>query len=185
MKKKAGPAGKTSMPPWSVPVKADQIPDEGLHRDIEAAPEVLAGVAALADVRAVSQLSASLDLAREGALVRVTGRVRGRVGQDCVVTLEPIETDIDEAVDVAFAPVAPEGQPQTPRRTDAAEEPPEPLTGGVVDIGAIATEFLILGIDPYPRKAGVEFEPPPAEDDDPHPFAALAALKDQSGGGKP
>ena len=28
------------------------------------------------------------------------------------------------------------------------------LVGGTVDLGAIATEFLILGLDPYPRKTG-------------------------------
>ncbi len=41
------------------------------------------------------------------------------------------------------------------------DEPPEPLVGGTVDLGAIATEFLILGIDPYPRKPGAEFDAPP------------------------
>ena len=35
-----------------------------------------------------------------------------------------------------------------------ADEGPETLHGGVVDLGAVATEFLILGIDPYPRKPG-------------------------------
>ena len=57
-------------------------------------------------------------------------------------------------------------------------EPPEPLIGGEVDLGAIVTEFLMLGIDPYPRKEGAEFEPPARhEDASEHPFAALAALK--------
>ncbi len=31
---------------------------------------------------------------------------------------------------------------------------------GTVDLGAIATEFFLLGIDPYPRKEGAEFEAP-------------------------
>ena len=54
---------------------------------------------------------------------------------------------------------------------------PEPLAGGAVDLGAIATEFLILAIDPYPRKPGAVFEPPDVGDDSDQPFAALAALK--------
>ena len=57
-------------------------------------------------MRDVSALTASLDLARDGATILVTGRVRGRVGQNCVVTLEPIETDIDEVVEATFAPPA-------------------------------------------------------------------------------
>ena len=46
--------------------------------------------------------------------------------------------------------------------------------------------FLILGIDPYPRKAGAVFEPvnaPPAPED--HPFAGLSALKEQKTNEKP
>jgi hypothetical protein len=64
----------------------------------------------------------------------------------------------------------------------AAEDAPEPLVGGVVDLGLLATEFLALGIDPYPRKSGAEFTAPAAADDDPKPFAALAALKNKQGG---
>ena len=54
---------------------------------------------------------------------------------------------------------------------------PEPLIGGVVDLGALATEFLILGLDPYPRKAGAVFQPPAQAQPDESPFAALAKLK--------
>ena len=53
---------------------------------------------------------------------------------------------------------------------------PEPLIGGVVDLGALATEFLILGLDPYPRKPGAVFEPPQDREPQGGPFAALAKL---------
>ena len=39
-------------------------------------------------------------------------------------------------------------------RPPEADDSPEPLVGGAVDLGAVATEFLVLGIDPYPRKPG-------------------------------
>ncbi|MGZ5835725.1 MAG: YceD family protein, partial [Xanthobacteraceae bacterium] len=42
---------------------------------------------------------------------------------------------------------------------------------------ALATEFLILGIDPYPRKPGATFVAPASESADGGPFAALAKLK--------
>ncbi len=35
---------------------------------------------------------------------------------------------------------------------------PEPLVGGTIDLGALAIEFLIVGLDPYPRKPGAVFE---------------------------
>ena len=57
-----------------------------------------------------------------------------------------------------------------------AGDPPEALHDGVIDLGAVAIEFLLLGIDPYPRKPGAVFDAPPAGDPTSHPFAALAAL---------
>ena len=83
------------------------------------------------------------------------------------MTLEPIENEIDEPVDLVF--VARCGRrparagPETWSIGDV--DAPEPLVGGVVDLGAIATEFLMLAIDPYPRKPDAVFEPPPASDE--------------------
>lgn len=166
----------------------DDIPETGLHREIEAPASVLAGVAALADVRELSGLSATVDVTRKGTgesvRVHVAGRVRARVGQTCVVSLEPVETDVDEPIDVTFAAAeAAIAAEDEERRRKPKDDPPEPLVGGTVNLGAIATEFLILGIDPYPRKADVEFTPPKVESDAPHPFAALEALKKKGPGG--
>ena len=61
---------------------------------------------------------------------------------------------------------------------------PRALVGGTVDLGAIATEYFLLGIDPYPRKPGAVFEPPSAGDAATKPFAALAALKKLGPGDK-
>ena len=112
-----------------------------------------------------------------------TGRVRARIGQTCVVTLDPIENEIDEAIDLIFAP--PEQIPELADLVDEAAEsdaeipdPPEPIENGVIDLGRLATDALFLGIDPYPRKPDAVFElpvvPPDPED---HPFAALKALQ--------
>ena len=49
--------------------------------------------------------------------------------------------------------------------------------GDRIDLGALATEFLLIGIDPYPRKPDATFQAPEVEDDSTRPFAALAALK--------
>jgi uncharacterized metal-binding protein YceD (DUF177 family) len=175
-------------PPWSVPVAVDEIPETGLHREIEAPASVLAAIAKLASVREVSRLSATFDLTRKGAGARVEGTVRATVGQTCVVSLEPMETDVEEAIDLRFAPktaaetaaAAAEGH-----YAETGEEPPEPLLHGRIDLGAIATEFLVLGIDPYPRKPGAEFAAPKVEDGGENPFTALEALKKWPGGGQP
>jgi uncharacterized metal-binding protein YceD (DUF177 family) len=171
--------------PWSVPVAVDDIPETGLHVEIDAPDTVRAELAALAGLRELARLSAVFDLARRGAGVRVAGNVTARVGQTCVVTLEPVESDIDELVDLRFAPqeAAPaSAKSETVAAHTSDEEPPEPLLDGKLDLGAIATEFLLLGIDPYPRKPGAEFAPVKADDASAKPFAALEALKKRPGG---
>ncbi|HXX08346.1 MAG TPA: DUF177 domain-containing protein [Pseudolabrys sp.] len=173
--------------PWSVPLSVEDIPETGLHIEIDAPEAARAGLIAVAGLRALPRLSAVFDLARRGAGVRVTGQVSAQVGQTCIVTLEPLESDVEEPIDLVFAPSLPSGAAHGSAATtdqDAdGEEPPEPLIGGQLDLGTIATEFLLLGIDPYPRKAGAEFMPPKADDTGGRPFAALEALKKRLGGG--
>lgn len=164
--------------PWSVPVAVEDIPDTGLHMEIEAPAPVRAAVAVLANVRELPELSAVFDLTRQGAGAHASGRVSARVGQTCVVSLEPMESPLDEPIEVTFSPSA------EAVSTDD-KEPPEPLVGDSIDLGALATEFLLLGIDPYPRKAVAQFAPPKVEEGGEHPFAALATLKKGPGSGKP
>src|SRR5450759_376437 len=170
--------------PWSVPVTVAQIPDTGLHRDIEAGPATRDAMAAAAGLREILSASASLDVTPKGeGRVHVSGRVRARIGQSCVVTLDPIENDIDEPIDLIFAP--PEQIPELSDLVDVSAEsdeeipdPPEPIVNGVIDLGRLATDALFLAIDPYPRKSDAVFEPPVVADDpEDHPFAALKALQ--------
>ena len=82
----------------------EDIPETGLHLAVEASPEVRAQIEKLAGLRELPQLSAVFDLTRRGAGVHVIGQVKARVGQTCVVTLEPIESVLEESVDLVFAP---------------------------------------------------------------------------------
>jgi uncharacterized metal-binding protein YceD (DUF177 family) len=170
--------------PWRSPVTVAQIPDTGLHREIEADHAVREAMAELAGLREIVSAHASFDVTvKSGGRVHVVGQVRARIGQTCVVTLDPLETEVDEAIDLEFAP--PEQITKLADLVDEAEEsdaeipdPPEPIVGGVIDLGRLATDALFLAIDPYPRKPGVVFEPKlDAADPQDHPFAALKALK--------
>ena len=145
-----------------------------------------AAVAEAIGLRALPRLQASFDVSRHGRDgLHVVGRVSATVGQTCVVTLEPIENEIDEAVDLVFAPAAAAEPPDDGggHSKVAADDAPEPLVGGMVDLGVVATEFLMLGIDPYPRKSGRGIHRAGRRTTiPPHPFAALAALKKEQGG---
>ncbi|MCK1637749.1 DUF177 domain-containing protein [Bradyrhizobium sp. 157] len=170
--------------PWPVPVAVAQIPETGLHRDIEADQAVRKAVADTGDLRAVLSVQASFDVTpKSGGRFHVAGHVRARIGQTCVVTLEEIENEIDEPIDLIFAPA--EQIPQMAALVDDAEQsdeetpdPPEPIENGMIDLGRVATDALYLAVDPYPRKPGAVFEPMvEAADPEDHPFAALKALK--------
>jgi uncharacterized metal-binding protein YceD (DUF177 family) len=165
--------------PWRALVNVAQIPDGGLHREIEADDRARAAMAESAGLRNIASARGAFDLShRSGGRVHVAGRVQARVGQACVVTLEPLENEIDEEVDLLFAP-AEEIAPQIDADDESVlVEPPEPIENGMIDLGRLATDVLYLAIDPYPRKEGALFEPQVAAPDPAdHPFAALKALQ--------
>lgn len=173
---------------WSVPLAITDVSEAGRHLDLVANAQARAAVATLAGLAALPRLEASFDVTRRGrGGLHVVGRVSATVGQTCVVTLEPVENEVDEAIDVAFVPAGATSLEEygSGEVEVTLEDAPEPLVGNAIDLGAIATEFLILGLDPYPRRPDVVFETPPAAGDEPaHPFAALAGLKKGQGGGQ-
>jgi hypothetical protein len=182
MNRTNGPIDKAN--PWRFPVAVVQIPETGLHRELEADRAVREAMAEVAGLREILSASASFDVTpKSGGRFHVAGRVQARIGQTCVVTLDPIENEIDEAIDLTFAP--PEQIPQLAALIDEAAEigdeipdPPEPIENGLIDLGRLATDVLFLAIDPYPRKTDAVFEPVVvAADPEDHPFAALKALR--------
>lgn len=190
-------------PPFSRPFTVEELlrrPDEAVK--IVAEPAERAALAATDNIPGIAALQAEFKVAREGKNIRVRGQVRASVTQECVVTLEPFDTDVVEDVDVRFAsaPAAPPPEPKggermSRRRASLAEmerhatpapvfpqheedDPPDPIVDGKIDLGALAAEFMVLSLDPYPRKPGAQFAPVEvAPERDPSPFAGLAQLK--------
>ena len=165
--------------PFNRVIRVDALPRDGETFAIEASPAERVALAAALGLPSIEALTATLTARRAaGGGARVVGSVRGEVTQTCVVTLEPFATSIEEDIDVRFAPSddAREGRrrrddPETVSMAD--EDEPDPLIDGRIDLGVLTAEFLALGLDPYPRKPGVEFEPPAEAEQRPSPFAAL------------
>jgi uncharacterized metal-binding protein YceD (DUF177 family) len=170
--------------PWSATIRLEEIPETGRHVELEASEAVRAALAKPAAVDAVERLVARFDLTRRGRdRLHVNGQVSGTVRQSCVVTLDPVVNEIDEAIEVDFVPPRePVGEAaEIDIDAGASDEEVEPLIGNSVDLGLLATEFFLLAIDPYPRKPGVAFDAPQAPADPAnHPFAQLAALRKNS-----
>ena len=171
------PKAPDTVAPWHIPVALEDVAETGQHFDLVAEAPVRAAIAKIAGLRDLPRFEASFDVTRRGGGLHVVGSISATVGQNCVVTLEPLANEVEETIDLVFEPPQqlPEGKNEG-QQHGLKWDAPEPLFGGVVDLGALATEFLVLGLDPYPRKPGAVFEPPPDAKPDQGPFAALGRL---------
>lgn len=83
---------------------------------------------------------------------RLEAELGATVVQDCVVTLEPVTTRIDEAVLRRYLADLPEPEPG---ESEVPEDDVEPLPQAL-DLGEVMVEALALALPPYPRAPGVE-----------------------------
>lgn len=139
-------------------------------------------------VSSVEAVAAKLEVSRwkrDG--VRVKGSVEARITQSCVVTLDPVISQIFETIEALFVP---EGSRLARVETSDigemivdAEGPdaPETYQGDTIDLAEICEEFIVLSIDPYPRLEGAEMPPElnrsSAEEERESPFAGLSGFK--------
>ena len=171
--------------PWSVPIRAEDVPETGQQVDLIADAAVREAIAKLAGLRALPRFEAHFEVTRQGSGLRVAGQVSATVEQTCGVTLEPLSNEVAEAVDLVYAPQAAVDGPESDEEGSETDEGPESLVDGAADLGVLATEFLLLGIDPYPRRPDAVFAPPAdPESAGGGAFAALAALKKDRGAGQ-
>lgn len=104
------------------------------------------------------------------------------VVQDCVVTLEPVTTRIDEKVEITY--LAHFETPEAAEVEMPEDDSTEPL-GSHIDPADVMVQALALYIPVYPRKSGAELGEAvyaedgvqPMRDEDTKPFAGLAALR--------
>jgi uncharacterized metal-binding protein YceD (DUF177 family) len=175
--------------PFSYPVKVGHVSANPIEVTLSANDKERLGLADLWSVLEVKALDATFAVQRwkrDG--VRLKGRVTADIVQACVITLDPVETHIDEPVEAVFVP---EGSKlaRMPVSSETGEmlldpdgpDAPEIFTGDTIDAGVIAAEYAALAIDPYPRRADVAFsghiESTDKDDKKPSPFAVLKDWK--------
>jgi uncharacterized metal-binding protein YceD (DUF177 family) len=161
--------------PLSRLVDVSNVPPRGLDVRVEATDEECAALARDFKLPAIGALSAEYHITASAKGVHVAGRVRAALTQICVVTLDPFDSTVEEQVEVDFAESA--GMPAEPPTEMHEYEPPDEIVNGQVDLGALTAEFLALGLDPYPRKPGVDFNFEDGSAKPDSPFAALGRLK--------
>lgn len=165
--------------PISFVVDTRRLPQKGFPIVIELKPaerEALAKAQGLLSVDAFRAELLVRDWKKSG--INVTGQVTASVTQQCVVTLEPMQAKVDEAVDAVFVP---EGSELARTPVEDGEmflqadgpDAPEPFNGHSIDVGALAEEFFGLGLDPYPRKADAQLPAEGSSGEETSPFAKL------------
>jgi uncharacterized metal-binding protein YceD (DUF177 family) len=169
-------------PAWSYEVELASVGREGQSFELVPDEATRARLAEAAGVVSVPSLTVHLEVRptlADGA--EVTGKLEGVVRQTCVVSLEDFDNPVAENIAVDFA-----AEPESKATTDDEEEIedlPDPIVDGKIDLGALAAEFLILAVDPYPRKPGAAFAGPVLEEAPPEPkrspFEQLSGLKER------
>lgn len=171
---------RDSVGPLSRPFPLYRISQSGVDETVEATEAERGALAADLGLPAIHRLKGRFRVVGSRDRVTVRGRVSASIEQVCVVSLEAFPVEVDEEVELSFA--APDDARRPRQEAEEVElsldhDPPEELLGDSIDLGAIAAEFLALGLDPFPRKPGVTFEPPKGDQEGDSPFARLAELR--------
>jgi uncharacterized metal-binding protein YceD (DUF177 family) len=173
-------------------VDVDRMGPSGTALEITASESERAALAKRFGFLGLPAFSARVTVDRRpGDQVVVEGRLRGKIVQACILSLDPVTQDLDDTFRIVFKQgLTEEKDPESGEALVGAQaDSPEPLPGNLLDVGEIVAEQLSLAADPYPRKHGVKLEdvlPKPRKDGrhgrhEPrrHPFAGLAALRDK------
>ena len=139
-------------PEFSRTERVDTIGERARDVRIEATAAECAALAERFGLIAVEALAAELTLRREAGGITARGQVRALVQQACVVTGEPVETRIDEAVALRF--VADQDETEEEIELDADDLDTIAIEGGAIDLGEAAAETMALALDPFPRAPG-------------------------------
>jgi uncharacterized metal-binding protein YceD (DUF177 family) len=160
----------TATPEFSRPLSIDGLtPDKTRTESVAATPEECVALAARFGIRELSDFTAKLTIRRVagGDTVRVAGELEADVVQACVVSLRDVPSHVAGQFETFF----------TEEQVDEeAEDAPEMISNGHIDLGEVAAQYLALELDPYPRAPGVNLAAQLAEvgiKDKPNPFSVL------------
>ena len=182
---------------WPYLIDADDVEGKPLRLSISPDEDQKAQLVNRLNILGIESLEADLSLKREqgNMVIHVEGHIKAQLKQSCVVTLEPLDTQVDETFEAWFADpdqavTLAKAKHDRLTKTGGAEVPvlderddPEAIIDGQIDLGELVTQHLSLAINPYPHAEGVHYE---YGDDEPkkvpeefknNPFAALKDWK--------
>lgn len=169
MSKKKKVGDPLPAPEWSVLVDAQTVTSNAQKLRIAASEDERKALARRLGLMTISSLSADLTLHRErGNIIHVNGLMKANVTQLCVMTQDPVQTQIEETFEGWYADqerivmLAKARHDRLGRLTDSEvpildeSEDPEPLVNGMIDIGELVVQNLSLTLDQFPRRRGLD-----------------------------
>lgn len=151
---------------WPYAVSVEEIDARPKIFTFTADEQERADLARRLNVVSVEEARASVTVQKAGGVIHAIGSVSAHVTQNCVVTLQPLRSVIEDEFEgwfgdkdsaVSFARARNEREAKKGHaEVEILEESvdPEPILNGKVDLGELATQYLSLGVDPYPRAQG-------------------------------
>ncbi|MEM6812410.1 MAG: DUF177 domain-containing protein [Pseudomonadota bacterium] len=157
---------------WSHFFHIEDMGEKIVSLEISPSEEEAADMARRLDVVSIDNVKAVLNIEKRSgsSTYYVSGQFDAVITQNCVVTLEPIKTNISESFEAWFADkesavsfMAAKREREGAKNNGEIEildeaDDPEPIFEGIIDLGELVTQHISLAIPPYPHKEGVEYE---------------------------
>ena len=141
------------------------ILDKVRTETFEATPEECVALAARFGIPGVDSVKATLSVRRVGGskTVEVIGKYEAEVVQSCVVSLRNVPQQMAGDFKTYFSEDAPPEDNEIDFAFEDDESNPEHMSGGVIDLGEVTTQYVAIDLDPYPRAPGVSLAAQMAE----------------------
>ena len=167
-------------------MSVDRIKGDYFELTIEANDDECLALAKRFDLIELKNFTANLVFTppRSKSPIHLKATFEASVVQRCVVTLEPVPSDLTGAFECDYAQEIEAEELEIIEFDAMTEDPPELIVNGEFDVGIMLTEQFGLELNPFPRAPGASFDEVrdatngKLEDKDSHnPFAVLKNLK--------
>jgi len=169
-------------PPFERPYDLSHLGKAGAKVAIDVGDSERERLARWAGVVAVGAFHAEVSLVRHSPTrFRYSAKLDAKIEQACVVTLEPVRSEIAREIVRELYLVSPvrRALPKEAAVSPVEDDISEEIESLDYDLAKPLLEELSLAIDPFPRAQGVTFEPPADVKPEESPFAVLKALKEK------
>jgi len=153
----------------------EKLPQNGTKQVLELTVDECLQLAQYLNLAEIKSFKADFNIHGTSDKVTVSGVVDAVVVQTCVVSLELFEAYVHEQIEAEFV-----AEKKSSKRSEEQDllDHDDLIINGKINLGSLATEFFVLGLDPFPKKPGAEFHY--IEDDSqPSPFDRLRDLEEK------